>query len=221
METSLVVTLKLRGNFMCAPREADEPKNYQEAMKSPTFEEWKLAMQDKIESMRKNQVWDLIDLPHGRRTIENKWVLKVKRNAEGFIDRYKARLVARFASIRLILAILAHLDLELYQMMWRQHFSNEELDEKIYMDQLVGFIANGEERKVYKLWRSIYGLKQSSRQWYFKFHRAVTSNGFMMIEEDHCVYVKQSKGNFLILSLYVNDMLLAGNDKEMIVATHG
>jgi len=87
------------------------------------------------------------------------------------------------------------------------------------MNLPVGFIANGEERKVCKLRQSIYGLKQSSRQWYFKFHRAVASNKFTKIEEDYCVYVKRSKGNFLILLLYVDDILLAENDKEMIVAT--
>ena len=72
---------------------------------------------------------------------------------------------------------------------------------------------------MYKLKQSIYGLKQSSRQWYLRFHRAVLSNGFTMIEEDHCVYVKRSKGSFIILSLYVNDILLAGNDTEMIITT--
>ena len=70
-----------------------------------------------------------------------------------------------------------------------------------------------------KLKRPIYGLKQSSRQWYMRFHQAVLSNGFTMIEEDHCVYVKQSKGSFIILSLYVDDILLAGNDMEMIITT--
>ena len=98
-------------------------------------------------------------------------------------------------------------------------FLNGELDEEIYMDQPVGFEAKGHERKVCKLKRSIYGLKQSSRQWYFRFHRAIVSNGFTMIEEDHCVYVKRSKKSFLILSLYVDDILLAGNDMDMIVAT--
>ena len=72
-----------------------------------------------------------------------------------------------------------------------------------------------------KLKRSIYGLKQSSRQWYLKIHRAVLSNGFTMIEEDHCVYVKRSKGSFIVLSLYVDDILLAGNDMEMIITTEG
>jgi len=143
----------------------------------------------------------LVDIPPGRKTIENKWVLKVKHNAEGSIERYKDRLMAkgytqreginyekiflpvvRFASIRLILAIVAHLNLELYQMNVKTAFLNGELDAEIYMNQHVGFIEKGEERKFCKLRRSIYNLKQSSRQWYFKYHRAVNSNRFMMIE---------------------------------------
>ena len=89
------------------------------------------------------------------------------------------------------------------------------------MDQPIAFMTKGQEHKVCKLKRSIYGLKQSSRQWYLRFHRAILSNGFMMIEEDHCVYEKWSKGGFIILSLYVDDILLAGNDMEMIIATKG
>ena len=85
-------------------------------------------------------------------------------------------------------------------------FLNGELDEEIYMDQPIGFVTKGQEHKVCKLKRSIYGLKQSSRQWYLRIHRVVLSNGFTMIEEDHCVYVKRSKGSFIVLSLYVNDI---------------
>ena len=72
-----------------------------------------------------------------------------------------------------------------------------------------------------KLKQSIYDLKQSSGQWYLRFHRAVLSNGFTMIKEDHRVYIKRSKGSFIILSLYVDDILLAGNDMKMIIATKG
>ena len=100
-------------------------------------------------------------------------------------------------------------------------FLNGELDEEIYMDQSIGFVTKGQEHKVCKLKRFIYGLKQSSRHWYLRFHRAILLNGFTMIKEDHCVYVKQSKGSFIILSLYVDDILLAGNDMEMIIATKG
>ena len=96
----------------------------------------------------------------------------------------------RFASVRLVLAIVANLNLKLYQMDVKTAFLNGELDEEIYMDQPIGFVTKGQKHKVCKLKRSIYGLKQSSRQWYLRFHRAVLSNGFTMIEEDHCVFVK-------------------------------
>ena len=83
----------------------------------------------------------------------------------------------------------------------------------------MGFEVKGQERKVCKLKRSIYGLKQSSRQWYFKFHDSIISHGFEMIEEDHCVYRKRSKRSVLILSLYVDDILIEGNDMNSIVTT--
>ena len=86
--------------------------------------------------------------------------------------------VVRFASIRLILAIVAHMDLELHQMDVKTAFLNGELEEEIYMEQPVNFVSKGQEQKVCKLKRSIYGLKQSSRQWYLRFHEAVMSYGF-------------------------------------------
>ncbi|KAL0407607.1 UNVERIFIED_CONTAM: Retrovirus-related Pol polyprotein from transposon TNT 1-94 [Sesamum radiatum] len=225
-------------SFMCASVDIDEPATYEEAVTSPNANEWITAMKEEMSSMAKNNVWELVDLPAGRKTIGNKWVLKVKRKADGSIDKFKARLVAkgytqregidyeetfspvvRFASVRLILAIVAHLDLELFQMDVKTAFLNGELDEEIYMDQPEGFQEMGQKRKVCRLKRSIYGLKQSSRQWYYRFHRAITSMGFTMVEEDHCVYVKRSEKNFMILSLYVDDILLAGNNMELIVAT--
>ena len=165
-------------------------------------------------------------------------VLKVKRKANGSIDKYKARLVEkgfteqegidydeafcpvfRVASIRLTVAIVAQLDLELYQMDVKTSFLNGELDEEIYMTQPMGFEVKGQELKVCKLKRSIYGLEQSSRQWYFRFHNSIISHSFEMIEKDHYVYLNHSKKSVLILSLYVDNILIAGNDMDSIVAT--
>ena len=127
--------------------------------------------------------------------------------------------MVRFASIRLILFIVAKQDLELFQMDVKTAFLNGELDEEIYMAQPAGFEVKGHEHKVCHLKCSIYGLKQSSRQWYLRFHDSITFFGFEMIKEDHCVYLKQSKRSILILSLYVDDILLAGNDMDSIVTT--
>ena len=95
-------------------------------------------------------------------------------------------------------------------------FLNGELDEEIYMNHSLGFELKGQERKVCKLKRSIYGLKQSSRQWNLKFHQAMLNDGFTMVEEDHCLYIKHSNIGFIILSLYVDDILIVGNDKKLI-----
>ena len=119
----------------------------------------------------------------------------------------------RITSVRLILAIVAHMDLELYQMDVKTAFLNGELDEKIYMDQPLCFESKGQERKVCKLKRSIYSLKQAYRQWNIKFHHAVLKDDFKMMEEDHCVYLKRSNNGFIILSLYIDDILLVRNRK--------
>ncbi|CAA7035581.1 unnamed protein product [Microthlaspi erraticum] len=118
--------------FMVALYDDLEPRSVQEALSCPNSNEWNDAVGEELESMKENHVWDLVDLPPERRAIGNKWIFKIKRNADGSIDRYKARLVAkcytqqegidyeetfspvvRFASIRLIIAIVAGLDLEL------------------------------------------------------------------------------------------------------------
>ncbi|KAL0413194.1 UNVERIFIED_CONTAM: Retrovirus-related Pol polyprotein from transposon TNT 1-94 [Sesamum radiatum] len=144
-------------SFMCASLDIDELATYEEAVTSPNANEWITAMKEEINSMAKNNVWELVDLPAGLKTIGNKWVLKVKHKGDGSIDKFKARLVAKgytqresidyeetfypvvkFASVRLILAIIAHLDLELFQMDVKTAFLNGELDEEIYMDQPEG-----------------------------------------------------------------------------------
>ena len=100
--------------------------------------------------------------------------------------------VVRFASIRLLLTLVAHLDLELFQMDIKTAFLNGNLEEEINMNQPIGFVLKVQEDKVCRLKRSIYDLKQSSRSWYFRFYEAITSFGFAMISEDHCVYVKRT-----------------------------
>ena len=186
--------------------------------------------------MRKNHVWDLVDLLKERKAITNKWVLKIKQKVDGSIDKLKVRLVAkgftqkegadyeetfspvvRFSSVRMNLSIVAHMDLELHQMDVKTAFLNGDLEEEIYMKQKIGYVEKCHEDKVCKLHKSIYGLKQSSRQWYKKFHNTIMSNGFSMCFEDHCVYIKRPKHKFILLSLYVDNILLACNDIGFLI----
>ena len=155
------------------------------------------AMNEELKSMAHNGVWDLIKLPNSCKLVSYKWVFKTKRDAKGNIKRFKARLMAKgftqkegidykdtFSpvskkdSLRIIMALVAHFDLELHQMDVKTAFLNGNLDEDIYMEQPEGFTKKGNEHLVCKLKKSIYGLKQASRQWYIKFNNTITSFGF-------------------------------------------
>ena len=98
-------------------------------------------------------------------------------------------------------------------------FLNGNLEEDIYMDQPLSFVSKGQEDKVCLLKRSIYGLKQSSRVWHFRFYEVIISFSLNMVSEDHCVYVKKTTKGIMFLTLYVDDILLAGNNMEMIQTT--
>ena len=170
-------------------------------------------------------------MPKGCKRVGCKWVFKTKRDSYGNIERHKARLVAKgytqkdgidyketFSpvskkdSLRIIMALVAHYDLELHQMDVKTAFLNGNLEEEVYMDQPEGFSVKGKEDMVCKLKRSIYGLKQASRQWYLKFNDTITSFGFKENIVDRCIYLKISGSKFIFLVLYVDDILLATND---------
>ncbi|KAJ0547946.1 putative RNA-directed DNA polymerase [Helianthus annuus] len=95
-------------------------------------------------------------------------------------------------------------------------FLNGDLDEDVYMKQPEGFKPEGQEHLVCKLKKSIYGLKQASRQWYLKFDEVMKRQGFMKNQVDQCTYLKMSGSNFTILVLYVDDILLASNSLDML-----
>ena len=94
----------------------------------------------------------------------------------------------------------------------KKTFLNGSLEEIIYMVQLEGFIAKGQEKKVCKLQKSIYGLKQTSRSWNIRFDKSVKLFEFIQCPDEPCVY-KRSSGNVIVfLILYVDDILIIGND---------
>jgi len=121
-----------------------------------------------------------------------------------FVNTYL--LVAKFTSIRIIMFIVAKIDIELHHQDVNTTFLNGELKEGIYMIQPERFEQDKHKEKVYKLKISLYGLKQSSRQWYLKSHQAILENGFEVSPLDHCVYIYKNNDKFTILSLYVDDI---------------
>ena len=115
-------------------------------------------------------------------------------------------------SIQILLSIAAYFDYKIWQMDVKTAFLNGNLDECIYMVQPDGFIAEGREHMLCKLKKSIYGLKQASRSWNICFDQAIKSYGFEQNPDESCVY-KRCNGNVVIfLVLYVDDILLIGND---------
>ena len=122
-------------------------------------------------------------------------------------------------SFRIIMALVAHYDLELHQMDVKTKFLNGDLEENVYMAQPKGFVMEGKERMGCRLKKSIYRLKQASRRWYLKFDQSIKNFGFKENVEDNCVYAKFKIGKFIFLILYVNDILLASSDVSLLLET--
>ena len=211
----------------------NEPTSYQEAVQDLDYEKWLEAMRSEMESMYTNQVWTLVDPPEGVKPIGCKWVFKRKSDMDGLI--YKGRLVAKgfkqihgidydetfspiamFKSIRIMLAIAAYHDYEIWQMDVKITFLNGNLLEDVYMTQPEGFVDPQHTSRVCKLHRSIYGLKQASQSWNLRFDDAIKQFGFIKNEDEPCVYKKVVGSTVVFLILYVDDILLIGKDIPLL-----
>ncbi|KAL0394493.1 UNVERIFIED_CONTAM: Transposon Ty1-LR1 Gag-Pol polyprotein [Sesamum latifolium] len=180
-------------------------------------------MKSEMDSMGSNQVCTLVYPPKGTRPVGCKWVYKRKLGADGEVMAFKAKLVAKgytqrprvdfeetyspvpmAESIRIRLAITAWYDYEIWQMDVKTAFLNGLVEEDIFMDQSKGFTAVGEEQKVYRLRRSIYGLKQTSRSWNTYFDEVKQGYDFIKNDNDPCIYKKISGSSVAYLVLYVD-----------------
>ena len=149
-------------------------------MSSPEAPYWKEAINDEVESILQNHTWELVDLPPGSKPLGYKWIFKKKMKADESIDKYKVKLVikgykqkegldyfdtyspvTRISSIRMLIAIATIHNLEIHQMDVKTAFLNSDLDEEIYMEQPEVFIVPSQEKKVCRLVKSLYGLKQA------------------------------------------------------------
>ena len=218
----------------------DEPKNLNEAFNSKSSKYWKEAVEDEYQSFLKNNTWELVKRPKDKNVITCKWVFKVKRKANGSVDRYKARLVAqgysqeegedyddtfapvaRYSSIRSILAVANQLNLEVHQMDVKTAYLNGDLEREIYMEQPEGYVDKDQTDLVCRLRKSLYGLKQSARCWNITIDSFLKESGYVQSNADPCVYFKTEnkdgkKECLMIIALYVDDMVLATNDTTML-----
>jgi transposase InsO family protein len=212
-----------------------DPKTYKQALKSSNANNWMKAMEAEYQSLKNHRTWDLVDLPPGANLVGCKWIYKVKLRANGEIDRYIARLVAqgfsqkpgvdfdevyapvaKYKSIRTLLAIGNQFDLEIHQMDVVAAYLNGDISEDIYMKQPDGFISKNFPNKVCKLNRSLYGLKQSGRCWNEKIDRYLKSQGYQQSDADPCIYhrTKNVGGRMVLLyiGVYVDDTIFMSND---------
>ena len=211
---------------------------FSQAIESVNSIKWLDVIKEKLKPINHNGFWDLVKLPKGCERVDCKWVFKTKHDSNGNIERYKARRIAKdftqkdggdyketFSSVskndyfKIIMAMVAHYDLELHQMDVKTTFWKGNLGEKIYMDQPKGFSFEGKEHMVCKLKYSIYGLKQTSQQWHLKFKDIITSFRFKENIVNGCIYLKVNGSKFIFMILYVDDILLVTNDLGLLHET--
>ncbi|GJU79721.1 retrotransposon protein, putative, ty1-copia subclass [Tanacetum coccineum] len=212
-----------------------EPANYKAALLDPKSDKWLNAMNVEMQSMKDNKVWGLVDLPPNGKIIGSKWLFKKKTNMDGVVHTFKARLVengftqtygvdyeetlspvADIRAIRILIAITAYYDYEIWQMDVKTAFLNGHLSEEVYMEQPEGFVNPKYPNRVCKLKRSIYGLKQVSRQWNKRFDDEIKKFGFTQNRDKTYVYLKASGSNVTFLIFYVDDILIMGNNISML-----
>jgi len=183
--------------------------------------------------MHTNQVFEVVKLPADRTPVGCRFVFKVKRKADGTVQRYRARLVAKgysqtpgvdydetFASVvkmeslRVLLAIAAAQKYSVRQVDIKTAFLHGDLDEEVYM-QLPPTVSSDEHGDVWLLRKSIYGLKQAPRQWYAKLHQQLISMGFKRLQADNSVYITHTaRGERLFIAVYVDDCVIIGNERD-------
>ena len=205
------------------------PQSVQEALQGDNKAEWRKAMDSEMASLRENGVYELVDKPKDKKVVKSKWVFRVKTNEKGEVEKYKARVVAkgysqvegvdydqtfsptvRFESIRQMVALGASKGLEMHQMDVTTAFLYAPLDEEVYMQQPEGTVIPGEEGKVMRLLKCLYGLKQSPRQWNQLIDAVLKQLGFTRLKSDFGIYVKGEGDDAVYIALYVDDLFLVG-----------
>ena len=216
-------------------RTSEIPTNYSEAVSSEQSLKWMSAMKEEIDNLQENDTYQLVPLPKNKSIIGSKWVYSVKLGANNE-EKYKARLVAKgysqqqsvdynetfsptakLTSIRMLMQVAVQ-NYILRQLDVKSAYLNATIDEEIYLEQPEGFVKTNDsgEKLVCKLNKSIYGLKQSGRNWNNTFHTFLCSENFVQSSADHCVYTKHDKDSVIITIMWVDDIIIASNNNAAV-----
>jgi transposase InsO family protein len=209
-----------------------EPKDFNAANED---DHWVKAMNDELDQIEKNNTWEMVPRPEGKNVIGSKWVFKNKLNEQGQVVRNKARLVckgyaqiegqdfdetfapvARLEAIRMFLAYACHKKFKVYQMDVKSSFLNGDLKEEVYMEQPEGFQLSDNPDFVCKLKKSLYGLKQAPRAWYYRLDKYLLDKGFKRGTIDCNLYIKTEDNDFLIVLVYVDDIIFRSNNASLV-----
>jgi hypothetical protein len=211
---------------------AEEPGLLAQAEQDPS---WCRAMEEELRAIEENRTWTLTELPPGRRAIGLKWVFKVKKDEHGAVVRHKARLIVKgyaqrqgidydevFApvacmeSVRLLLALAAQERWQVHHMDVKTAFLNGDLQEEVYVQQAPGFAQPGQEHKVYRLHKALYGLHQAPRAWNQKLDEQLDVLGFMRCPSEHAIYCRGGGAERLAVGVYVDDLVITGTSSSSI-----
>ncbi|CAL2277125.1 unnamed protein product [Prunus armeniaca] len=219
-------------NYVCNISRLVEPSSYEQACHDP---HWVAAMNSELQALEDNHTWSLVPLPPGHRPIGSKWIFRIKYHSDGSVDCYKARLVAqgfnqregidftdtfapvaKLITVRYLLTVAAARKWSLHQMDVQNAFLHGDLHEEVYMLPPPSSRRQGEQQVVCRLHKSLYGLKQAPRSWFRKFSSTICGIGFKQSRADYSLFTQVHGSSLTIILLYVDDMIITGNDEDVI-----
>jgi hypothetical protein len=216
---------------------AEDPTSYKEAMISRYADQWKEAMKSEYDSLMENGTWKLVPRPKDRYVVGSRWVYVIKKDENGRPIKYKARFVAKGfsqvygkdylelfspvstpTSIRTLFCISAYLKWKVHCMDVNNAFLNAPVMEELYVEQPEGYTVKGPngEDLVCKVVKSLYGLKQSPRNWNGLIDEWMKEFGLNVSDVDPCLYVQGKGEDALVVMLWVDDLLIAAKDLAKI-----
>lgn len=191
-------------------------------------------MNEELDEIEKNNTWELIPRPKHKNIIGTKWVFKKKLDEEGRVVRNKARLVckwytqvevidfdenfshvARLDAIRMFLAFACYKKIRVYEMDVKSTFLNGDLEEEVYIEHPKGFLLGDDENLVSRLEKDLYGFKWAPRAWYAKLDKYLQQEDFKKGSMDNNLYINFEGNHFLIIDVYVDDIIFGSDLEEM------
>jgi hypothetical protein len=210
---------------------AEEPTMLHEA---ECDHHWRIVMIEEMSSIEENKAWVLVDPPANCRPIGLKWVFKEKHDnivkhqerlvAKGYVPREGVDFeevfapVAQMESVWLLMAMAAIKDWEIHHMDVKSTFLNGELTEEVFMQQPPGFVVAGKEHKVLRLHKALYDVRQVPWAWNIRLDESLTMLGFTKFASEHALYTKRAACGTIIVSVYVDDLVITDEKKEDIEA---